>query len=85
MKLGLFDERPDSPTRGETMSIVMGLVCPVVVHIPPGVWHGFTAVGGEMATMLNVPTLRYDHEAPDELRRDPFDPTIPFDWLVRGG
>jgi len=64
---------------------MLGLVHPALVHIPPGVWHGFTSVGGELATMLNLPSRHYDHEQPDELRRDPFDPEIPFEWVTRGG
>ncbi|NLO74433.1 MAG: dTDP-4-dehydrorhamnose 3,5-epimerase [candidate division WS1 bacterium] len=85
MRLGLFDDRADSPTQRETMSLILGLVHPVLVHIPPGVWHGFTPAGPETATMVNVPTQHYDYAEPDELRRDPFDPDIPFDWLIRGG
>jgi dTDP-4-dehydrorhamnose 3,5-epimerase len=85
MKLGLFDDREDSPTRGETMSLILGLVHPALVKVPPGVWHGFTAVGGEMAMILNVPTEHYDYEHPDELRRDPCDPDIPFEWFTQGG
>jgi dTDP-4-dehydrorhamnose 3,5-epimerase len=85
MHLGLFDDRPDSPTRGETQTIILGLVHPVLVRIPPGVWHGFTPADGQPATMLNVPTLHYNYEAPDELRRDPFDPAIPYEWIVKGG
>jgi dTDP-4-dehydrorhamnose 3,5-epimerase len=60
-------------------------VRPVLVKIPPLIWHGFTAVGGETGMILNVPTEHYNYSAPDELRRDPFDPHIPFDWLTRGG
>lgn len=85
MKVGLYDDREDSPTRGEVMSLVLGLVRPALVKVPPGVWHGFTPVGGEMATLLNVPTVHYDPAHPDELRREPFDPDIPFEWITRGG
>ena len=85
VKLGLYDDREDSPTRGETAAVVMGLVQPGLVRIPPGVWHGFVALGGEPAVVLNLPNLPYDYQAPDERRRDPFDPTIPFTWLTRGG
>lgn len=85
MKLGLYDDRAESPTRGEAMSVVLGLVRPALVRVAPGIWHGFTPVGGEPATLLNVPTLHYDYREPDELRRDPFDPEIPFEWLTKGG
>jgi len=85
MKLGIFDDRPASPTRGQSLSVILGLVHPVLVQIPPGLWHGFTPIGGEPATLLNVPTLHYDAAAPDEQRRDPFVPELPFEWFTRGG
>ena len=79
-KIGMYDDREGSPTRGETMSIVIGEQNPVLVQIPPLVWHGQMALGNEMSYLINVPTEVYNREEPDELRRDPFDPTIPFVW-----
>jgi dTDP-4-dehydrorhamnose 3,5-epimerase len=84
-KLGLYDDRPASPTRGQVMSLVIGELNLVLVQIPPGVWHGFTPVGGQTAVVLNLPTEHYHHEAPDELRRPPFTPDIPFEWTTKGG
>lgn len=84
-KIGLYDDREDSPTRGQTMSLVIGELNPVLVQIPPLVWHGMMAVGGEIALLLNIPTQHYDHDNPDELRRPPFDPDIPFQWITAGG
>ena len=84
-KLGLFDDREDSPTRGQTQSIILGQVNPVLVQIPPLVWHGFTPVGPETILMLNIPTEHYVYDDPDELRRDAFDPDISFQWHTQGG
>jgi len=84
-KVGLYDDREGSPTRGQTASLVIGELNPTLVVIPPLVWHGFTALGGQMAVLLNLPTLPYDEQEPDELRRPPFDPEIPFEWFIRGG
>ena len=84
-KLGLFDDREDSPTRGQTQAFILGMVNPLLVRIPPLVWHGFTPADEETVLMLNVPTEHYVHDDPDELRRDPFDPAIPFEWDMRGG
>ncbi len=84
-KVGLYDDREGSPTCGETVGIVIGELSPAVIQIPPLVWHGMVAVGGEPALLLNLPTLHYDREDPDELRRPPFDPEIPFEWLTKGG
>lgn len=84
-KIGLYDDREGSPTRGETMAVVIGELNPALIQIPPLVWHGMVALGGEPALLLNLPTLHYEREAPDELRRPPFDPEIPFEWLTKGG
>lgn len=84
LKVGLYDDRSDSPTRGHTHSVVIGDLNPMLVCIPPQVWHGFTAIGGQPAIVLNLPTEVYRYENPDELRRDPFDPDIPFVWHSGG-
>jgi dTDP-4-dehydrorhamnose 3,5-epimerase len=83
--VGLYDDREDSPTRGEVQKLVVGEQNRSLVQIPPGVWHGWVCLGSEMALVLNVPTEHYNHEAPDELRRPWDDPAIPFTWHVRGG
>ena len=79
-KIGLWDRRPESPTQGETMSVVIGEHNPCLVVIPPGVWHGQMAVGTEMSILINVPTEHYDREGPDELRADPLTPEAHFEW-----
>jgi len=80
VKAGLYDDREGSPTRGQTMSVILGELNPILLQIPPGVWHGQTPVGSETSILLNIPTRHYDHNEPDEQRRDPFDPAIPFQW-----
>jgi dTDP-4-dehydrorhamnose 3,5-epimerase len=84
-KLGLYDGRDGSVTEGETASFILGTLNPILVQVPPMVWHGFTPVGGETAVILNVPSEHYEYDDPDELRRDPFDPDIPFQWHTQGG
>lgn len=84
-RVGLYDDREDSATCGEAEGIVIGELNPAIVQIPRRVWHGFMALGGEVAVVLNVPTETYNREDPDELRRDLHDPDIPFEWHVEGG
>lgn len=84
LKIGLYDDRDGSPTCGQTQTVVIGVLNPQVVIIPPYVWHGFTAVGGETAIVLNVPTELFNYEKPDELRRDVSDPGIPYQWHTAG-
>jgi dTDP-4-dehydrorhamnose 3,5-epimerase len=84
LKIGLFDDRKDSPTHGQTQTIVIGVLNPCLVRIPPYVWHGFMAVGDETAVVLNLPTELFNYDKPDELRRAAHDPEIPFTWKREG-
>lgn len=84
-RVGLYDDREDSPTCGTAEGVAIGEYNPAIIQIPPLVWHGFTPLGDEMAVVLNVPTEVYDREDPDELRRPFDDPEVPFDWEVEGG
>ena len=80
--LVLYDDREGSPTRGLINEFLLSEYQPMVVQIPPGIWHGFKNVGTEEALVLNIPTEPYRHEAPDELRR-PAHGDIPYDWTRR--
>lgn len=82
-KVALHDDREDSPTRGETNTFVIGYQRQRRITIPPGVHHGFTAVGLEPAAIINTPSEMYDYEAPDEFRRPFDDPEIGYDWEVK--
>ena len=82
--IALSDAREDSPTRGEVMEFTAGREAPMLIKVPPGVYHGFTAAGDQDAVILNVPTEVYDYDDPDEFRLDPFENDIPFDWRAKG-
>ena len=84
-KIALYDGRDGSPTRGEVNEFFVGERRPLLIKVPPGVWHGFKAIGSEPAYVINVPTLPYDRERPDEYRK-PFDTReIPYDWEIKMG
>src|SRR5262247_3301510 len=82
-KVVLFDDRPGSPTRGEIDEFFLGAHNPMLLQIPTHVLHGFKAIGTEEAIMLNLPTEPYRYDAPDEYRRDPRDPGVPYDWALK--
>ena len=85
VQLALYDAREDSPTRGEVNVYHTGIHNPVLVQVPPFVYHGFKNVGLEEAVILNVPTLPYRYDQPDEYRVDPHTTAIPPDWSRRDG
>jgi len=80
MRLGLYDARKGSPTFGNVEEYVLSLEDPLLVQIPPEVYHGFKCVGDEEAVVINTVTEPYNHESPDECRVDAYDNDIPFDW-----
>jgi len=80
VKMALYDGRPGSPTYKELNEIYLGIHNPVLVHVPPGVHHGWMGVSPEEAVVINIPTEPYDRENPDEQRLDPYDNDIPYDW-----
>ena len=83
IKLVVFDQRPDSKTKGELQEIYFGQVNYQLVRVPPGVVNGFTSTGGRRAIVANCADLPHD---PSEITRiDPFTPTIPYDWKLKHG
>ena len=84
-RVALYDAREKSLTRGEVNVFHMGWLNPMLLKIPPEVYHGFTAAGNETALMINFPTEVYNYREPDEYRLAYNDPSIPYDWEVRHG
>jgi len=82
MKLVLYDGREDSRTKGEVNEFILGEKNPLLVKIPPRVWHGFTPVGNETAFFVNVPTELYNYDEPDEHRLPPDTDEIPYKWKL---
>jgi dTDP-4-dehydrorhamnose 3,5-epimerase len=80
VKLVLFDERPGSSTYGKIEEFFLGERNPLLVQIPPDVWHGFKCISQEEAIVINVPDQVYNYQNPDELRRPWNDPSIPYSW-----
>lgn len=85
VKLVLYDDRADSPTRGEVAEFVIGEHRPLMVQIPQGVLHGIKGIGSEETILINVVTEPYDREEPDEFRVPPHSSDIPYDWACKEG
>jgi dTDP-4-dehydrorhamnose 3,5-epimerase len=85
MKVALYDARADSPTYKTLMELFVGEKNPLLIQVPPGVYHGFKAVGKETAFFVSIPTLPYDYKNPDEYRLPPDSNEIPYDWGLAPG
>jgi dTDP-4-dehydrorhamnose 3,5-epimerase len=87
--LVLIDGRSGSPSHGLVLDFVLGDRHPVLVLIPPGVWHGLKGIGIAESMVLNLPDTAYDEAQPDEERQPPHDPPAPglpaYDWARRDG
>ncbi len=84
-KLVMYDSRKDSPTFGLINEFIVGEHNPILVIIPPNVYHGFKAIGESESLMINIPTEPYNHESPDEYRLDAHTKEIPYDWTRKDG
>jgi len=85
LKIALYDARPESKTLGVVNEFYAGDARPLLLVIPPGVWHGLQNVGTSDALVLNFPTRAYDYESPDHYRL-PYDtPEIPYSWSIQDG
>ena len=85
IKIALYDERENSPTKGTINEIYLGQHNPGLVRIPPGIQHGWMCVGLDEAYIINVVSEMYDRNAPDEFRTHPHDNNIPYDWTRKDG
>jgi dTDP-4-dehydrorhamnose 3,5-epimerase len=83
IKVGVYDDREDSPTRGEVDQFVIGEHDQRMVRIPGACWHGFKVIGNDQALLVNMPTNLYDYDDPDEERLPPDTDEIPMDWDER--
>lgn len=80
MKLALYDAREDSSTYQQVQDFIIDLDNPLLVQIPPYVYHGFKCIGNKEAIVINTPTAAYNHSHPDEYRVDAYKNDIPYNW-----
>ena len=78
IKLVLYDQRPNSSTRGEVQVILAGEQNYVRVKIPHGIYTGFQGMGSGPAIVANCATL--PHDPAESSRLDPFSKEVPYDW-----
>ncbi|MEW6189273.1 MAG: dTDP-4-dehydrorhamnose 3,5-epimerase family protein [Actinomycetota bacterium] len=91
--VALCDLREKSPTYKQVDEFILEAPpCeknePILLKIPPYVAHGFTAFDCEETRIVNVPTLPYRYDDPDEYRFPWNSEEIPYKWpsyVTRGG
>jgi dTDP-4-dehydrorhamnose 3,5-epimerase len=85
MKLVLYDGREGSATQGMINEFFLGEHNASLVVIPPMIHHGFKCISSTEAMVINVPTLPYDRQEPDEYRLPAHGGDIPYDWSRKDG
>ena len=78
LKIVLFDARAGSPTERRINVFRCGTVRPMLIVVPPGVWHGVQNLGPTPALLLNLPDRAYDYELPDHWHLPPDTDRIPY-------
>ena len=81
VKLVVYDQREDSPTRSQLQEIFVGEDNYCLVKIPPGVVNGYKVYGVKPAILANCATE--PHDPTEMIRIDPFTPDIPYDWGLK--
>ena len=81
IKFVLYDDRENSPTKGEIQEVFLGRDNYCLITVPPLIWNGFKGIGTEMALVANCTTIPY--ESTEIVRKDPFDSFIPYDWTIK--
>lgn len=75
-KLGLYNSDTN-----QSQTIILSSSVPMLVTIPAGIWHGFTpAWGHREAAILNMPSIEYNAQNPDEDRVGPYE--FNYNWGI---
>ena len=81
VKMVLWDGKDDSATHGDIMVLHLGDLNPILVKIPPLVYHGWKGVSEGLSLVMNCPDQPYNYKSPDEKRIPPHSySVIPYDW-----
>jgi len=80
-KFILKDDREDSPTCGEMMTLITSERRPRLIVVPPGVYHGWMSLEDD-TQMVSTASHTYNADDPDEVRIPP--DSFGDVWTVRG-
>lgn len=78
IRLVLYDNRPNSPSKGNTQEIITGRDNYQLIQIPPNIWYGYTCIGDVPALVANVIDSPYDQNESKTL--PPNEKSIPYNW-----
>jgi len=79
-RIVLYDDREGSPTAGRVNEIFAADCRPVLIVIPPRVWHGIENLAVTDSLYLNFASQPYDYASPDHFRLPADSARIPYSW-----
>ena len=85
LKVVLYDNRDESPTKVEVNEFFEGIHNPILIHVPTGILHGWKCVSETEAIVINTVTEKYNYEKPDEYRVPYDSEEVPYDWEIKMG
>ena len=78
IRLVLFDDRPDSPSRGSVNEFELGINAYKRVTIPAKIWYSFKAISPEPAMIANCAS--HPHDPSEVETKDLHDTYFPYSW-----
>ena len=81
IKLVLFDDRSNSPTKGNIEEIFLSDENYFTITIPPLIWNGFKSIENKSAIIANCTDVPHFEEEIE--RKDYNDSSIPYDWGIQ--
>lgn len=78
IKVVLYDSRRDSPTYGMINEFQAGVIRPMLIVVPPKVFHAVQNIHGGESSLLNIVDVAYQYEDPDHWRVPLNHPDIPY-------
>ena len=78
VKLVLYDDRPQSKTRGIFQEVVLSKENYSLVTIPKKIWNGFKGLGENESIIANCLTM--PHNEKEMVRIDPYSKNIDYNW-----
>jgi len=81
IKCVLYDDRPNSPTRGHVNEFFLSPENYSLLTVPPQIWNGWKGIGPKTSIVANCASIPHD---PNEIeRKSAFDKTIPYNWDIK--
>lgn len=82
MRVVLHDPREESPTRGQVDVFHLSPARPVLLAVPPWVWHGVQNLSRDVSCFINMFDRPYEYDDPDEWRLPLDTAEIPYSFTV---